>query len=339
MTQPGLPGLDGLAAILSDVRGARAFIIPLVDVSGQALGNNGDDLMHAVFRRILAEFDISPEPDPSRADILVVPPNGALLEQYSFPELLRKWLERLPDRELIVFPSSMYFPTADPSRIFGDRQSSTRIILRESHSLAHLSSQWGTSLESRGVQLHLDHDVVASGHQFVPEIIDEPSRSDYLLVSARRDKEASNYDLHATSTGRAHALRSAPARALDLVPYGRMRTTLARLAKAQANRAAAKSLVDAIPESQRPPADWSIESARVVDLSARHFATFGQYRKGIAHASVVATNRLHVALPAAILGKQVVLVEAGYYKLQGVYERSLSTLDNVQLVVPVVARA
>ena len=70
----------------------------------------------------------------------------------------------------------------------------------------------------------------------------------------------------------------------------------------------------------------------MVDLSSQIFVTFEQYAKTIREASIVVTDRLHVALPAAIIGKQVYLVEAGYHKLTGVYQQSLKSMPNVRLV-------
>ncbi len=68
------------------------------------------------------------------------------------------------------------------------------------------------------------------------------------------------------------------------------------------------------------------------DVSDSTTTSWETYTAEIANASLVVTNRLHVALPSALLGKQVVLADVGYHKLRGVYQRSLSQLSNVQLV-------
>jgi exopolysaccharide biosynthesis predicted pyruvyltransferase EpsI len=47
------------------------------------------------------------------------------------------------------------------------------------------------------------------------------------------------------------------------------------------------------------------------------------------HAGVVRTNRLHVGIGAALLGKQVQFVDNSYGKIRAVYESSLSHLENV----------
>ncbi|WP_344676572.1 hypothetical protein [Tessaracoccus defluvii] len=68
------------------------------------------------------------------------------------------------------------------------------------------------------------------------------------------------------------------------------------------------------------------------DISDPRIASFEDYACAIAGAANVVTNRLHVALPAAALGKQVYLVESGYHKLSGVYQRSLLLVPNIRLV-------
>ena len=49
---------------------------------------------------------------------------------------------------------------------------------------------------------------------------------------------------------------------------------------------------------------------------------------------VVVTDRLHVAICAAKLGRQVVMLDNSYGKLSAVYEQSLSAMDNVCLTKP-----
>jgi exopolysaccharide biosynthesis predicted pyruvyltransferase EpsI len=60
--------------------------------------------------------------------------------------------------------------------------------------------------------------------------------------------------------------------------------------------------------------------------------SFDEYCALVRGASVVVTDRLHVAIPAALLGTPVELMDSGYHKLRGVYERSLADLPHVHLV-------
>jgi exopolysaccharide biosynthesis predicted pyruvyltransferase EpsI len=328
----GLPSTEGLHALLDRFAGAAAYIVPMTNSSGRALGNNGDTLMHRVFDRLLTELSISREWNPDSADILIVPPSGALVEAYAFPDLLADRIRGYESIPLVIFPSSAYFPTVDPSSIFRQRSAETLLILREARSMSHLVNQWGSELENEGVELALDHDVVASGHAYVPDIIDLPIRAKRLLIAARRDRERSASALDISSNApQSTGLRDA---VMSVVPYGGIKTAIARRGRAGINNSVARALVESLPPEISAEVQAMDARPLLVDISANQFATFAEYRRAIANASMVVTNRLHVALPSAILGTRVVLVEAGYFKLQGVYDRSLSDLQHVTLINP-----
>lgn len=333
-----MPGLEGLGALLDGYRGASAYLIPMTAADGRTLlGNNGDRIMHAVFRRILERLEIRAVADAAAADVVIVPPNGALLEVYGFPELLAQRLHGAEGVPLVIFPSSTLFPTRDPAFMFAGRTAGTLWITREKYSLDHLAGQWGPSLADAGVTLALDHDVVASGHEFVPELLGVRAGARRggggLLVAGRRDKEAS--DLRSTPGGGSAAASPAAARSLarlaKIVPYGPWYTAAVRRARRAQLTQAADRLLGRLPAETRAELERA-GRRRDVDLSAVQYASYDEYRRTLRSADAVVTDRLHVGLPAAILGTRVVLVEAGYHKLQGVYERSLAGLPNVELV-------
>ncbi|HEY0248644.1 MAG TPA: polysaccharide pyruvyl transferase family protein [Gryllotalpicola sp.] len=337
-TLQAMPTLDGLARLLAVYRGHRAWIVPMTSADGTtALGNNGDRIMHEVFHRILARFDIVVVGSAAEADFLAVPPNGALLEVYQFPELLAERIRGAEAKPLVIFPSSTLFPHRDPAFMFRGRTAPTLWITRERYSSEHLRTMWSGSLADAGVTVVLDHDVVASGHEFVPGLVGGNGGGGGLLVAGRKDKEAA--DLRGVAgTPRlaaprppASAARQTLAAAKRLVPYGPWYTAAARFARRRQLTAAADALLASLPEGLRDELA-GIPRGRAVDLSAVQYATYREYLATLRRADAVVTNRLHVALPAAILGKRVVLVEAGYHKLQGVYEQSLSALPNVELV-------
>lgn len=316
----GFPSLLSLTEHLRPYRGARALVVSTAGTTGRALGNNGDDLMHAVFYRILEQMSIAVvDSDP---DVVIVPPSGALLEVYSFPKRLSERLRGFEDVPVVIFPSSAYFPTEDPSLLFTDRTADTLLLLREHPSYEHLRKLWGDSLRRAGVRLEVDHDVVASGHEFVPDILrSSTGRSVPTLIAARIDREASSLNQGAAGGNGASSLLH---RLADRVPYGPAYTRASRMVRRRRNREAALKLAAQAGSPAR--------NALSVDISARQFATFDQYCSTIVRSETVITNRLHVALPAAIMGKSVVMVEAGYYKLGGVYRRSLEGVPNVRFI-------
>jgi hypothetical protein len=325
------PTLDGLTSALEDHRGKRAWIVPMTSADGStALGNNGDRIMHEVFHRILERLDIAVAASAASADLVIVPPNGALLEVYAFPELLRGRLEGAERLPLVIFPSSALFPHRDPAFMFAGRTAPTTWIARERYTFEHLADRWGGSLAGAGVTLVLDHDVVASGHEFVPELIGGTGSGGGVLIAARRDKEASDLR-EAAGAAQPSWSRGRLGRLKRAVPYGPWYTLAARAARRGELEAAASGLMARLPAGLQAELG-AYRRGLHVDLSAVQYATYDQYRAALRRADAVVTNRLHVALPAAILGKRVVLVEAGYHKLQGVYEQSLAGLGNVTLV-------
>ncbi|WP_272027023.1 polysaccharide pyruvyl transferase family protein [Kocuria rosea] len=327
------PTAKALQAELAPWRNKTAYIVPIADEFGKTLGNNGDELMMRVFWRILDEAGIRAVDDIRRADVLFVPPNGALLQMYAFPDLMRKYMSENMEAPTVIFPSSANFPTRDPAFLFRERTSKTTWILREKYSYDHLRNEWGESLASVGCELVLDHDVVASHSDVVREMF-KSVRRDRPLVGARKDVErnSGSYELnHRLSSGAFGIARSAALRQISTrVPYGPVYTQLARAVRAKKQKEAGATLISRMPEISRKP--FLGRGVLHRDISSKHQATFDEYLSVIAGAGPVLTDRLHIALPAAILGKDVWLVEGGYHKARGVVERSLLSVDNLHLL-------
>jgi hypothetical protein len=325
----GLPELSEMAPFLEPLRGSRAWLVPMTGRSGKMLGNNGDALMHAVFRRILDTFGITVTADRESADMVVVPPSGALLESYGFPDLLAERLGGSEHLPLIIFPSSALFPTRDPAFMFAGRDAGTIWMLRERPSLDHLAEKWGGSLGRAGVELVLLHDVVALGHRFVPELIGSPSLNGTLLVAPRADRER-------TSAINSKASARSGSGLLGKASAFAQRSAVGRRAIRRVRKRRTDALADQLTSRLGTDLVRSLEQTSrrrmQLDLSSAQFCSFDEYAKALRSADVVITDRLHVALPAAILGADVYIAEAGYHKLRGVYENSLSKMSNVHLV-------
>ncbi|MCT9819029.1 hypothetical protein N3K63_01875 [Microbacterium sp. W1N] len=327
------PTTETLFAALDHARGKNAYVVSMTDREGITLGNNGDALMHWVFDKLLAELRIE-RVGRDQAEIVIVPPNGALLEIYQFPKILAERLIGLEDVPIVIFPSSAKFDNVSPAFIFRGRRASTLWVFREQYSFDLMRSRWAEDLESVGVRLLLDHDVVASGHRFVVDLFESTPRRfakrPLLLVGARTDVEAGSLDAEPSPAPVQRVWWKGLARRVFFsLPRG-MRTRLARLLfRTRLHRSAQKLLARAEQSGYA-----LIEPiTREVDISATEFATFNEYRSIISRATTVVSDRLHIALPAAILGKRVVMVEAGYHKLEGVYRQSLADVPNVSLVV------
>lgn len=327
------PVARALYDALAPWRGRTAFVVPIADEAGRPLGNNGDELLMKVFWHILEQTGVRTVEDIRAADVLFVPPSGSLLEMYKYPDLLRKYTSDNLRAPMIIFPSSANFPTRDPSFIFDERGSKVTWILREQYSFDHLHEQWGDRLAAAGCELVLDHDVVASHSDFVRQLFGQIGNG-RPLVGARKDVERNSASAKNAASSQPSVFRSLRSvlvhRGATSIPYGRFYTGLVRVLRRKAQKKAGAALIERLPENVRPV--FHDRGVMHRDVSSKHQVTFEQYLRTIANAGPVATDRLHIALPAAILGKDVWLVEGGYHKARGVVNRSASAVPNLHLV-------
>jgi hypothetical protein len=331
MTAVGrLPDLTGLRSLLADWRGRAGYLVEFVGRWAVPIGNNGDELLGRVFFRVLRELGITLVRRPSEADVLLVRPGGALLDRYLAPAMLARRLAQLPDLPLVIFPHSSWFERDDPATMFAGRRSPTLWISREQRSHDHLRGAWGESLARARVTLVLDHDVAVSGHAYVPEVLQEAAGrldgDDGLLLVARMGVEAGHMDQD-RSIDRGTWLRRLAASGLRRLPHPalaaiRQRTTRDR------QIAANNRMLTAVTERLETPLPATM-SPWCFDISDPTLTSVGRYAWAITGATAVVTDRLHVAVPAAILGKRTVFVEAGYHKASGVYEHSLRECEAV----------
>lgn len=329
---------NGLESLLGPFKGQRAWLLPLSDERGHTFANNGDLLMHRIFYDICQEFGIELTDDPVGVDFVAIPPNGALLDRFRAPDIVKSRLRPFRDKPLVIFPSSAQFLQHDPSKMLEHRSAPTLWILREPYSHNHLERDWGTPLARAGVTLALDHDVVISGAKHLSKHFrHDASRHRHCtaLLVGRLGVEAkdirnnpSNVDSHEQRAGSlikraaVEVARSLPASALR---PARRAWTLPRI------YAANLETLSAAPSAVQ---DRFNRAARFTgtDLSDTSLASFGEYRRRITMAELVVTNRLHVAIPAALLGKETYLIDSGYHKLRGIYEHSLRDNDSITFV-------
>ncbi len=329
-TPDGWPAGD-LDSLLARFAGARASVFDLRGRTGKPLGNNGDAIMHHAFQKKFDDLNIVES--ATEPDVLIVPPNGALLDSYGMPRLLRDWLINQPDIPLVIFPSSALFNSWDPAEIFAGRTAETVWILREEHSFRHLMTNWGPSLSGVHVELHLDHDMVVTGRKHVVELVagagkDRAVQQSGLLV-ARLGVEGK--DMRSGVVLGVSRRRKAAVNAYNRLPSDVLKRVVRRQVVRDSQRSANADLLARLPEDIRAEFG-SLPGRQGWDISDPTLVSFDNYLSCLAGAEVVATNRLHVALPAAALGARTFLVESGYHKLRGVYERSLVDVPNITLV-------
>lgn len=320
-----LPTPGDLDRALGGLRDARVHVVQLEDKKGRPLGNHGDWLMHLLFERYLASRGLI-ETSPRNADALIIPPNGALIDIYDAPVLLRNRLQTLPNLPLYIFPSSARFLNVDPASMFESRSAPTVWVCRERYSLDNLR-MWNQTLAAANVQLQLSHDVVVATHEWVDAVFPYQAESHALLVG-RLGAEA---EVLSDSRPEARPLKKLAVKAYAQIPSATLRRGIrSRMTEKAQGRAA-----DALRIAAGAVATAALDAyPRDVtgDISDPTLFSRKTYVDSIAGAGVVVTNRLHVALPSAILGKPTWLVESGYHKLRGVYEQSLTGLTNLTFV-------
>lgn len=326
-----LPSLDGLTTLLAPWHGASAYLIEYVGPREKPLGNNGDELLGRVFLAVLRDLGITLTSNPDRAEVLLVRPGGALLDRYQAPRLLTGRLAALPDLPLVIFPHSSWFETQDPAQMFAGRSAPTLWISREPRSHQHLLTSWGDSLAKANVSLALDHDVVASGHSHVRAALGLEASTPAahgVLVVARLGVESGSMDGPLVRPPLSRRVLVAGFQRLPQRPQILLRRRVTRASQQAANARLLERAAPMLPAEvlTATPTEWSF------DVSDPTLATFSQYVQALSSAAVVITDRLHVAMPAAILNKRTILVESGYHKLVGVFEHSLTGLDNVTFV-------
>jgi hypothetical protein len=320
-----------MATLLARWRGAKAHVLEYVGPRAIPLGNNGDQLLGRVFAAALRELRISTVPAARDADLLLVRPGGALLDRFQAPRLLTAKLAVSPDLPLVVFPSSSWFQTTDPARMFAGRRAPVLWISREPRSHRHLQNRWGSTLARSNVTLALDHDLVVSGHAYLQDafaLTRDPGVHGGTLLVARLGAEAGSMERPVRRPASYRRLGVAAFHRLPRRQKIRIRRRLTRRRQLYANAV----VLDRAGDHLDPATDLVAMSPWCFDISDPTLATYEEFCDAVANATSVITNRLHVAIPAAILGKPTVLVESGYHKLTGVFEHSLAALDNVTFV-------
>lgn len=80
----------------------------------------------------------------------------------------------------------------------------------------------------------------------------------------------------------------------------------------------------------RHPDAVSVRGSVDLSLAGDHYSPLEPLLMFLRPFAGIVTDRLHIAIPAAMLGKQTVCLEGDYFKLQGAYEGHLGWFRNVE---------
>lgn len=268
-------------------------------------GNAGDSLIRRGMQTMLSELSIQESVDPRKADVLVMPGGNAAMWPSVHVPLWRELWRRFPDKEFVIGPSGFrggYFDWADLIRHEG--LPVTGVFTRDPISYETLKS---ADLPSR-ITIGLSHDPALRLHQSEwLRVHREAVTAEYTLISFRDDQEG-----NIRYTNLLGALRKyLPARIYNRV--SRIESSLVKGRKIKvASQNADKHLPFLIREASKQSLEMFLETVRC--------------------AKEVHTDRLHVLLLAAMLGKKVFAYQAIYDKLENVYNHSLKDWADVTFV-------
>jgi exopolysaccharide biosynthesis predicted pyruvyltransferase EpsI len=268
-------------------------------------GNAGDSLIQFATQMILEDMGIRTTLDPREAEVILSPggnPGG-------WPDIgIDRWQalwQRYPNAEFVVGPSGLTTDRADWSNIVNIRGTSvSALFARDPESFETLRSgglraditialSHDPALYLRSSQWLRDHRAAAS--------------EEYILASFRDDREASD---------QCYSVFDIPRNLLPRRVYNWHVKRKAGLVRERKVARAASKATAAVP-------------LNTVDVSRHRMELFVEI---IRAAREVHTDRLHVALLAAMLGKKVHAYQAARDKLERVYRHSLAEWADVELV-------
>jgi exopolysaccharide biosynthesis predicted pyruvyltransferase EpsI len=268
-------------------------------------GNAGDSLIQFATDQILHELKIQTTVDPRQADVILVPGGNPTMWPGIGAERWQLLWTRHAQAEFVVGPAGFRSGYTDWQRALN--QAGTRVsglFARDPDSFRTLSNA-GLRAE---IVVGLSHDPALYLRDSGWLAEHRRAASDEYDLAAFRDDHETNLGF----PGGSLRLRSIlPWRAYNWMVRrgaGAVRSRKFRLAKAQQR--------GGIPLLEN-------------DVSSQRFGVFVET---IRAARIVHTDRLHVMLLAAILGKKVLAYPTANGKLEGVYQHSLAGWADVKFI-------
>lgn len=267
-----------------------------------APGNSGDLLLQAGLQRYLATQQVTVTTSPSQADIILMHGGGSIDDVWGtgLDHLLRLLCSH-PQKAIVVAPSTIHFTETDLAAVLAPYTQPVHFFVREQYTYDRLQA----SGLPKNVTVQLAHDTafLLQDTTWLAQQLRQSTDS-YTLCALRTDCESAYSNL---------VLNHTPA---NLWEYGK------RFLITQQQK---QFLHTHVPE---------VQTADVVvwdDVSYRDFPTF---LTTVRAAAEIYTDRLHVGILGALLGKPVHLFSTKYDKVRGVYEQSLRTYSNITLHAP-----
>ena len=287
-------------------------------------GNNGDDLIIAGARSVFSAVGVVVVTSAAQADVIIINGGGMFVEGFKQGlSKVKRYSEDFPNKPLCIGPQSFSLRSTHLRDTLLSRKAPTLICVREQPSQTNLDQLLQGVAQ---VEYLRDEDLAFRIPPSHP-ILATPKTARHVLIVERLDGEhhshAGKKDTRPPVWYRALAHRLLP----EPIKAKIRRTRQQRKGERPTPyRLWVESKIQQeFPQYQNLP--------RVTrDISSRDLATFDEFVKTVADSAIVFSDRLHVGILAARMGKPTFLSEGSYHKCRGIYERSLTGYSNVTLV-------
>lgn len=278
----------------------------------RAPGNAGDKLIRKGLLYFIESNSIYLTADPHSADMILVQGGGNIDDIWvEGIRVIRQIIRSYPDKTLVVAPSSCHFFTTDFERILNSSDQEVHFFCREKYSHDVLSKM---NL-NKNIKIYLADDTA-----FLLE------KSDFLKNLQNTGQK--KHRLFAMRTDIESNLSSMKLETLNILRafFNRFNLTdkiVSCFHKHAVNKFVSKNF------SHYKSNDINI----VRDIA---FLKTSEYIRFVNQASEIHTDRLHVAILGAMLGKTVRIYPTRFKKNIGVYEYSLKNYSNVKFAANMV---
>jgi|Deesub1362A_J573_1020465.scaffolds.fasta_scaffold01190_4 exopolysaccharide biosynthesis predicted pyruvyltransferase EpsI len=325
--------ISNLSDFFALVRGARIFFDPL-------WGNNGDKLIALGSLEAFRRHGIKLTRSPKHAQAIVLNGGGGMTPRWGALGVLYNYVRSYPNKMIVVLPSSWESVETGglTDALSLPRRAPVFLFAREKYSLEAL---YALSVKYKNLTVGLDHDMAfqLQDTDFLARL-KRRAEAKHILVVERKDKEASPgvkcsrpvlisliSNVVPAGVRTALPLRTRVKIASLLAPVERLITKLQTGSYEES--AFYEQALQLVKNNHREHADLPVY---VADVSLPTVCNFRNFCLAVAHAAVVITTRLHVAILAALLGKPTYLKEGPWHKIKGVYEYSLKEFGYVEMI-------
>lgn len=261
-------------------------------------GNSGDNLLEKGLEQYLENNQYITTRSVLSADIILMHGGGNIDDVWHCgKELLIRLLREHPNKIIVAAPNTYHFFETDLEKIMNGFTQEIYLFAREKFSFARLKEM------RLNANIHIaladDTAFLLEGTSYVKDL-QRQNREEYTLFAFRTDTESRlltiEYDPHRKDT------------ILEKLKYVYLLWQIRRFLKTEQKDAfnAGKKIIS--------------------DISHCDFDTFVAI---VSHASKIYTDRLHVGILGALLGKKVHLYNTKYDKIDGVYDQSLYRYPHV----------